>query len=156
MDLSPYPLVRVEQGDDIVYIFYTNQDVQYKIVFKPDNTYLQNDNPVSFLTFSFILTRLDEKVAVVDPRIKATVVYAIRAALEANPHLVITYQCSSVDKKQRARNKMFGSWFAENGSGYCHLDYSNEADAYVTAIFREEHPMKELIGETFGEVFYQK
>lgn len=162
--LFPYPLVMVENVNDkgtvdegsIVYEFTTDKGVLYQLVFLPDYEYLPSNNPVSYLAYSFILNRISDKVGAIDPRIKDTVVYGLDAAFSANPHLIVSYQCSAKDAQQRFRAILFRKWLDLYGSNYETLDFTDGFDLYATAFFRKDHSMRMQIRQTFEEVYRNK
>lgn len=158
-DLFPYPLARIEQGDDVLYSFTTAQGVKYEITFKSDAKYFQESSGISHLFYSFVLTRIGNKIGVADDRIKATVVYSLNAVFEANPELVITYQCSTKNYQQRARARLFDQWYEEYGQNYRQIRYINQSDSsdiYAAAIYRESNPHSLFIEELLNDVFDNK
>ncbi len=154
-DLSPYPLVRTERGEDVIYTFTTDNRIDYEIVFKSDSDYFPVDDPIAPLTFSFILTRVNEKAGGNDPKIKLTVIYALRAVFDTNPQFIITYQCSTESRQERARAVYFQKWFNECGDTYCRIDYA-DSGVYATAIYKNDHPMENGIKAAFSTIFQDK
>lgn len=159
--LSPYPLVRVENVRDrgteyegsTIYEFVTESGVLYELIFRSDSDYLPQNSPIASLTYSVILNRISEKVAMQDPRISQTVAYGLDAAFEENPHLIITYQCSTADFQQKQRARMFKSWYQVVSQWYSRIDSPGGSDMYATAIYRKGNPFEEIIEETMEEVY---
>lgn len=155
--LYPYPLALLENRstNSIVYSFETDSYVQYELAFISDRAYFP-DSSLADPVYSFVLTRTSTKTGGIDPRIRDTVIYGLRAAFDANPTLIITYACSLENKQQQQRALLFRRWFLQCGDNYKSIDFSDSERMYATAIFRNDHPQGDRISETFFGLYEGK
>jgi hypothetical protein len=99
----------------------------YEISFKPDSQYSGQDNKVSI-----------------------TVVDIVQTVLRSGK--VIMFVCESIDRREKARSKLFGTWFAKYGSGFEKQDMeilTDDCNYYCSLIVDANHSNKSTILKAF-------
>lgn len=150
---SHYPFVANKSAKGTVYSFTTAGNFTYKLVFTSDADYL-TDYPFAESVFSFAIET--DEIGPKDPLIKNTVVFALSQVFKVLPDLIITYICSAADEKQRHRRILFGQWFREYGNGFARLTHTDKEQIYSAAIFRADHPHRQLIEDSFNGIYADK
>ncbi len=105
---NPYNLTG-ENGD---FVFETDLDLQYKIIFQKHNVF----DELGYSTFEFSFYPVGKHELRYDPRIKDTIISALKDFFLKNPDSIILYVCDSSDNRARERNMLFNRWFKEQTS----------------------------------------
>jgi hypothetical protein len=152
LSLFPYELQDTEDG----YLFTTQGGVTYKLGFRLDADYfIGHDFAKALLSFS--ITPIEGEVTDKDPRIEATVADTLRQVFEGDPNTIIAFTCSTEGDQERQRRILFGRWYQNNGDGFTRLTHTDKKSRlYTAAIFREDHPDRNEIEETFSAVYMEK
>ena len=149
---SPYLL----QEDSAGYYFRTDSGVTYRLFFNSDEDYLPGE-ALADLVLSFSIVPISGPDKRKDPRIKDTVIEALRRVFDSNPDYIILYTCSTDNEQEVMRSRLFNAWHISNGKGYAKIDHQDEKNrAHTSAIFREGHPLEGSIRSTFDRVFVNK
>ena len=147
---SPYHLRGIDEG----FAFDTDFGITYIIRFTDDSDYLA-ESSVSVTILTFSISPINGEVKQKDVRVEVTIIQALMLTFEILPDVVINYVCSLEDNQEKARSRLFNSWFLKSGKDrFVKLDYVNQDDKiYTSAIFRRDHPAEQQIERLFEQVF---
>nr|WP_293840281.1 DUF6169 family protein [uncultured Arsenicibacter sp.] len=150
LNLSPYRLSETEDG----FVFDTDHGVTYALRFTDDSEYVFGSS-FAYNTFSFSVLPVKGYAKKKDIRVADTIIYALWGVFEAIPEAVITYVCSLESTQERARSRLFHSWYLKTGEAhFTKFDYSDlENRIYTSVLFRNEHPHKDEINLIFEKAF---
>ncbi len=136
---------------DGVFRFTTDHPVSYSARF------LEMPLPASIqlagLVFDFsFFPDVAEAVGPDNARVAATILHLVRRFFETGPEYILLYICESTDGRELARYRLFGKWLRENDPAGQFRQWPIEITSSEPAIigglvFRQGHPLRELIGE---------
>lgn len=112
--LEPYDYEQEPGAKKYVFGFVTEQRVRYQIIFTPTDYLFQNVPDLKWQTFEFIITLLYAPPGIKpakDERVPVTVATIFKNFYKELPEDVVIYICDSSDRRERARERLFNSWF---------------------------------------------
>ena len=123
---SPYEII-FSDGD---FIFQTEEGIHYSISFSKEELKLGNCD-----TYQIIIRKIEETHQSHNPNVKKTILAIIHEFFRSNMH-VLFYICDTSDHREKARNRLFLSWFENNSESYtiCTADTEIEGEGFYTAI----------------------
>lgn len=151
---APYNVWRDEDGD---LFFETDEGLLYSVELD------ENYETLQYKTCVFGIRNKDKTLSHGDPKLKATVLAIIEEFFLSN-HGVLLYICSTKDKKQELRFRLFLRWF----NTYEHRDLyvirtiekamDDNVPNYGAIIVEKDHPEFDLIMQKFDEIaaFFMK
>jgi len=98
---SPY---KVEKEEDGFVQFVTDFNVRYTVGFE------KTDGLLSFTTYQFIIINVNNKKSPNDPKLKDAILAIVVEFFRGDNSLML-YICETGDAKQKARNRLFQSWY---------------------------------------------
>jgi hypothetical protein len=159
IDYSPYNFEKIE-SEGFVYLFDTDFELSYEIVFKPTPYLFSPDKPYSNDTYEFsiiVIENPNHASPPFDNRIGSTIARIFDEFYKINGNTVSLYICASYDNRQQVRYRKFNSWFTTFGkSKYVKIDsllkdlQNNEFP--ISLIFSLENPYRNLSSNDFYEV----
>lgn len=110
--VNPY-LYEYSGGEDNSYIFVTDKEIVYEVMFRPSGYIFGVESPYFEDTFELIIGILEkpqpEKPSL-DSRIPITIASIFKDFFHSREQLVV-FVCDSSDKKEEARFRKFNRWF---------------------------------------------
>lgn len=144
---APY---KVEQQSNLRYTFRTDYGVRYVVDFAEE--YILED--VEMYQFSII--NINNHPSPNDPCVRDTVLAIVNEFFQENQS-VLLYICETADGKQRMRDRLFRSWFANNMAkrqytiASASVRDTEDVINYAAIILRLDHPEKEFIISQFNK-----
>lgn len=132
---TPYKVGMARKG---TYLFHTETDVVYSIMFQPDMEIAGSQ------TYQFVIDRLSESKDSHPGWVKDTIIAIICEFFEQNNDILL-YICDTDDGREAMRNRLFLRWFSE-GADESHFTIKTahclvEQQMFYTAIIiRNDHP----------------
>ena len=138
------------------YIFVTDYGIQYSIEIEDGSSYFISFKPyLTVYELSIDIVNVEQVIsAPYDRRTELTILAIVKIFLQDHTNSVI-YVCDSVDKRHRARNRKFDSWFQRNNDGTLEkydVDFSTEGiEILASLIVHIDNPFKEELVQLFLE-----
>ena len=159
IDYSSYNFEKVD-SEEHLYLFETDFELSYEIVFKPTPYLFSAEKPYSANTYEFsiiVIENPNHASPPFDNRIGCTIARIFDEFYKINGNTVSLYICASHDNRQKVRYKKFNSWFATfNTSKYVKIDASitdlKNNEFPISIIMSTENPYKKLISNDFYDV----
>lgn len=137
-------------------IFVTDSGSIYEMYFIDGSSYFPEDTPFAAFTkvFGFKPYQGADRNEFFDPRIGATIAKQL-TEYYSDPFSVMMFTCDQSDKKGEIRQRLFNGWYLK------HNQFQNPplekleispGDITITAIFRQDNPLKAYIAESLPEL----
>jgi hypothetical protein len=159
IDYSPYDFEKVDSEENI-YLFDTDFELSYEIIFKHTPYLFSSDKPYSDDTYEFsiiVIENPNHASPPFDNRIGSTIARIFDEFYKKNGNTVSLYICASHDNRQKVRYRKFNSWFATfNSSKYVKIDASitdlSKNEFPISIIVSSDNPYKKSISSDFYDV----
>ena len=146
--LPPY---KIEEIENLSYLFINRDGIKYHVYFNPMFLYY----PQFPETYAFNIEPEDRRPHPIDRRIAATVVEILRRFFENEENAMIMI-CDSSDGKEHKRRLLFDFWFdLYNDGTLSKMDASAstpEYDMYLSIYYKNQNPNKKQLLEAFREL----
>ena len=146
-----YDLHEVEYG----YEFVTEKGVVYSVTFL---SYPSVSDYLLVNTYMFNIERVtmsDEREGQNDVRVRNTVLYVLHRFFQLNHDAIITI-CDMSDGKQKARKRLFDSWFNQfNNGSLVKIDAEceiGEMTTFASLLYSSENPSAADLKRNFDEL----
>lgn len=141
-------------GISNAYTFHTEKGIKYQVAFYGvGNIHFSEYPDIANLLYEISFTPdPDSQYNGKDNKVSMTVVDIVQTVLRNGK--VIMFICDSIDGREKARNKLFGTWFAKHGSGFEKQDMeilTDDCNYYYSLIVAANHPNKSTILKAFEQ-----
>lgn len=145
---SPYKIFETQK--DGYYKFLTEHDVEYSIVFEPDELLQCCES------YQFVISNVNHAKSPRDSKVRDTILLIIEDFFIQN-NSTLLYICESGDGKQVLRSRLFDYWYIsyQRNSSYLYMSTSVTDDDgienFAALIVRKDNPLLNLIVSEFTE-----
>ena len=159
IDYSPYNFEKID-SDEFIYLFDTDFELSYEIIFKPTPYLFSPEKPYSNDTYEFsiiVIENPNHASPPFDNRIGSTIARIFDEFYMINGNTVSLYICASHDNRQKVRYRKFNSWFTTFSSNkYVKMDAYiidlNKDEFPISIILSKENPYRKSISNDFYDV----
>ena len=146
--LRPY---NFQQADDATYYFKTDYGLKYRAYFI--------EFPATFYKLYSFSFEKEKGIAPYDSRVKDTII-TILVDFFKTENYILGYTCDVTDGRERARKRLFDSWFKQENDGSLHkMDFQTD-NIYVSLIVNRDYfainTVIQDIQQLFADVLSQK